>query len=102
MFKIAEEREGEERRAEWEGEVRSREEWKPNSERWFCDVALQGETALHLTYLLFAQFPLCTAVHLGSGCSLPMLLSGSPHEIIANPALSTPRIRQGQKTLRFV
>lgn len=84
MFKIAEERER-------EGEARSREEWKPNSEGWFRDAALQREIALHLTYLLFAQFPLCTTVHLGSGCSFPMLLSGSTREIIANPALPTPK-----------
>lgn len=80
-----------ERRAEWGWEVKSRGEWEPNSEGWFCGAALQRETALHLTYLLFAQFPLCMTVHLGSGCSLPMLLSCSPHEIIANPALPTPK-----------
>lgn len=70
---------------------RSRVEWKPNSEGWFCDATLQRKTALHLTYLLFAQFPLCTTVHLGSGCSLPKLLSGSPRKIIANPAFPTPK-----------
>lgn len=66
-------------------------EWKPNSEGWFCDAALQRKTALHLTYLLFAQFPLCMTVHLGSACSLPVLLRGSPRKIIANPALPTPK-----------
>lgn len=87
MFKVAEEsREG--RRGEGQGGV---ETLLYNSEGWFCDAALQREIALHLTYLLFAQFPLCATVHLGSGCSLPMLLSGSPREIIANPALPTPK-----------
>ena len=65
--------------------------WQPNSKGSLRNAAPQKETDLHLTYLLFAQFPLCTTVHLRSGCGLPKLLGSSPCEIIANPALSTPK-----------
>lgn len=68
-----------------------------NSKGLFRDAALPREIALHLTYLLFAQFPLCATVHLGSGCSLPVLLSGSPHEIIANTALPTPKSDEAKR-----
>lgn len=90
MFEISEER-GVEEVGGWEWEACSRKEHKPNGEGQFRDVALQKETALHLTYLLFAQFPLCTTVHLRSSRSLPKLFGSSPCEIIANPALPTPK-----------
>lgn len=98
MSKVTEEREGEESRVGRRGEKqRGVETLLYNSEGWFCDAALQREIALHLTYRLFAQFPLCTTVHLGSGCSLPVLLSSSPHEIIANPALPTPKSDRAER-----
>lgn len=68
-----------------------------NGEGWFRDAALLREIALHLTYLLFAQFPLRATVHLGSGCSLPVLLGGRPHEIIANPALPSPKSDEAKR-----
>lgn len=63
----------------------------------WCGAAYR-ETALNLTYILFAQFPPCTTEHLASANSLPPPLKPRPPEIIANPALPFPN-QSGPKDL---
>ena len=57
---------------------------KPNREEWLCRAA-HRETALHLTYPLFVQFPSCMTVHLVSDYILRQPLNPERPEIIANP-----------------
>lgn len=75
-----------------EEEAGSWEKWNPNSEGWQRHTAPQKEkeTALHLTYLLFAQFPPRRQCTWGLTAASRRSPVSAPGEIIANRTLTTP------------